>query len=774
MAKIKKNYKYYEEMDFGKYGFGPTPTEPKPDKFCRLGKIIGLKETQNRVVLEFLLNNNKVFLNIEFPKIGGARIYLENGGFFKPEELTSLNKTEKGYLTSDNSLICINKDTDNWSIAFSDGEDGLFILNNDSLIFGFVEESCEKVKLTSVINQNETFCGCGERFGGIEQTGERHQFWNCDCGYHGDSEFLELWRSYKNVPLLHSSNNYSLFFNSFYPANSDIGYSDENVWSWDFWGPTLDIYLWSGNLKKVIKQYTDLTGKPFLPPKWAFEYMSGGGNGFWYGEDWGNGNIPEKYLSVLKNVLNGYKDMGTPNVAALYGEGWLAYNEDSYALMKPYGTRMLSWNPPDYSIEYERELLPGVPDSELPRIKAVFDPSQEAGNYIDFFNPNVKQMLINRYKRFYEMGLHGGMLDFAEMVPDYALYCNGMTGREMHNFNPYWYGKLYGEAAKEILGDDYLYYCRGGCAGSQKWCANFSGDQAAKFFGLKQQLSSGLTLGLCGFSAWGADLAGYENVPETDVFIRGIQFSTFQPLMRAHGTRTRCPWDFGEKAVEVYKYYYWLRENMVDMLYSNAIKSHKSGLPMMQTVGLAFPDEKEYAYLDTEYLFCDDFLVRPIMEKDADKTDVFFPDGIWYDLYDGKSYEAGEREIDVCIEKIPVFIKSGAIIPMRGKNAELSVPFDCENASSFLTVTPPSKETVTEFYFSNDEKPVTFVSSPVDRNSYLLTAKDCEVTKLLIYGGVSEILVDGVPSEFEKRDIKAGICSVSFATVKWNNIKITR
>ena len=77
-----------------------------------------------------------------------------------------------------------------------------------------------------------------------------------------------------------------------------------------------------------------------------------------------------------------------------------------------------------------------------------------------------------------------------------------------------------------------------------------------------------------------------------------------------------------------------------------------------------------------------------------------------FDLYSGKTQTAGEREIDVCIEKIPVFIKSGAVIPMRGERAELSAAFESDKAIRFLVLTPPEEKTVTEVYYDKD-KPAT-------------------------------------------------------------------
>ena len=751
MHRTKKEYNTPENAAFGIYSFGPVPTEPVPDRFVKLERLVKTEIYKERIELFFDSGKEILKLVINTPAGGGVHIFSENAGYFKPKKLfcPDIKKEENAvsFKTADNSVVYISFDPEKWLISIG-GENGerLLEFGKDTFIFGYCTGNLEKIKMTFPIAEEMLF-GCGERFNGIDQTGNRHQFWNCDAAYHGDSRHYELWKSYKNIPLIHSTSGYSLFYNSFYPANSDLGYTQENLWSWDFWGPTLDIYVWSGNVRKTLIQYTELTGKPFLPPKWAFRYMAGGGNGFWYGSEWGKGNNPAAYLKVLRRLLDGYENLGTPNIAAVYGEGWIADNPEAYDMLREYGIRMLNWNPPDYPIEIMRENLPGVPDRELPRIKRTDNIAEDAGNYIDFHNPNAKQMLINRYRQYFEMGLRGGMLDFAEMVPDYALYCNGMTGREMHNFNPYWYGKLYGEAAKELVGgDDYLYFCRGGCAGSQQWCANFSGDQAAKFYGLRQQLSSALTLGLCGFSAWGGDLAGYEGMPSEEVFCRGIEFSTFQPLMRAHGTCTRCPWDFGKTAAEVYKKYYYLRENLVSKLYSNAVASSKTGLPMMQAMALAFPEQKEITAVDSQYLFCDDMLVAPVFEQNAEFTKVHFPKGSWYDLWTGKKATGGKtQKIPVTILDIPVYLRSGTVMPviLSGNNLRLAFPFNADSSAEALLITPPDKKRAVTVYFDKN-KSTEYITEPITEKHFsVMNGAKLFPKILLIYAEVCEVRTFG-------------------------------
>lgn len=755
MPRKKRVYETTASAAYGVFGFGPSPTPVEVDRWVFPDRLTAVKKSPRELVLCMDANGIKLDFSLTLPALGGVRLRLGQGGFFNPEETAEIvagggADGETAFSTADGARVRVTDANGRWAVEIADASARAQLrFDADSFAFGYRNGTLEKVKWTFPIAENEKLFGCGERFGGLDQAGERQLFWNTDCGYHGNSEKMELWRSYKNIPLLHSSRGHSVFFSSYYPAVSDLGFADEARGFWEFWGPTFDLFVWTGAMRDTIRRYTDLTGKTVLPPRWAFHYMSGGGNGFWYGPKWGENNNPKEYLALLRSVLEGYDRLGTPHVAALYGEGYLADNDRSYELLNAAGTRMLCWNPPDYSKSRMQGLLPGVPEDELPRLKDVRDPSREAGNYIDFFNPHTKDMLINCYRHRYEIGLRGGMLDFAEMVPDYALYSNGMTGREMHNFNPYWYGKLYGEAAREILGEDYLYYCRGGCAGSQRWCANFSGDQAATFFGLRQQMMSGLSLGFCGVSAWGADLAGYEGKPEPEVFIRGMQFATFQPLMRAHGTRTRCPWDFGEEAEAVYRRYYWLRENLVDKLYGSAIAAHRTGLPMMQAMALAFPGSGALEGVESQYLFCEDLLVAPVLESGVAAVEVHFPPGSWYALWDG-TRETGERtsSVPVTLEDCPVYLRAGSVIPAEvSENLRLAEPMDDGNSARALLLTPPDSRRETRFWTS-PEAGVDFISEPLGDGAFRVRSSEpFAVSALLVYGVVKELRIDGAPAE---------------------------
>ena len=504
----KKMYRQVEKNEFGKFNSGASPTEPIVDEWRILEKIVDIVKFEERLKITYQLGNENIDFVISAPSLGGIRITTTESSFFNPTE-----REEIHFIESDDKDIILFRTMDGtefhlvngpeWTIKIFDIYNVLqYCLTKDSVRFGFYENKLVKIRLEFDIDPDDVLLGMGEKFSDINQNGKRQFLWNTNCEYDIDSDGLELWKSYKNVPLLHSSRGNTLFYASYYPAVSDLGYTNPYKGIWEFWETEFDIYIWTGTLDKRLRSYTRLTGKPFLPPKWAFRYTMGAGNQVWYGENWEKENNPEKYLKILKEMLNGYRRLGITNLSAIYGEGWISENRIAYEILNAQGIRMIVWCTPDSELEQNRKYLPNVKEEDYPIIKMKEGSKQESGGRIDFFNHNAKVLIRNQKNDYFIKGMRGGMLGYSEQITEDDMYCNGITGKEMHNWGAYWYTKVYGEATREIVDDDYIYYCREGCAGSQQWAAVYSGNQPAELYGLKQQLNAGLSAGLCGFAVW--------------------------------------------------------------------------------------------------------------------------------------------------------------------------------------------------------------------------------------------------------------------------------
>ncbi|MBP3381031.1 MAG: glycoside hydrolase family 31 protein [Clostridia bacterium] len=559
------------------------------------------------------------------------------------------------------------------------------------------------------------------------------------------------------MPVLHSTNGYFLFVNSMYGGWFDFGKTTPYVYSLEFNGPVTDLYVFVGTPKENLKAYTDLTGHSIIPPKWVHQYWIGGGAPQW--KDPGpEPKDPDYYQIALRNYINGYAEMGIHHIAACYGEGGPSLNKAGYDIAAEHGIRMLIWNHPSVSWDLAKKVLGTENMFELPQLttkQGKYIKIETGAPWVDFTNPNTKTVIRERYKQYFDWGLKGAMIDFGEFVTPDALLYNGKDGNAMHNEHSYWYAKTMKEIFEERLGDDYILFERSACAGSQKFVANFGGDQAARFYGLKQAYYAGLTIGASGFNIWGSDIGGYngggDRASEPDMYMRWLEFATFSPIMRSHGTgKERNPWAYGEVAVELFKRLYWWRENMLDYIYSNAINAHYTAEPMMRVMAIEFPGE-DVAKVDTQYMFGSERLVAPVIDEGRRCKMVVFPKGNWVNLWTRENY-AGDRRVMVTAQddEIPVYLRPGAAMVLNlTESLEICENMEDKKVVKALLTTPADAKREVKHYVDADTA-YTFITDKVANEAVTVTNQDgFKLDAVLVYGmEATKVLVDGKETTF--------------------------
>jgi len=179
--------------------------------------------------------------------------------------------------------------------------------------------------------------------------------------------------------------------------------------------------------------------------------------------------------------------------------------------------------------------------------------------YFDFTDPAALDLLRVYWAQRLDLGVAGTMVDFGDLVPRDALFHDGSTGEQMHNWYAHLYHRYMHQVFEERRGDDHVLFSRGASPGSQADVSQMAGDHASNFRGLDESIAGGLSISASGFSNWGADVGGYEGKPDEEVYERWIEFGAFSPLMRFHGTEPREPWFYSDAAIATYKKYAWLR-----------------------------------------------------------------------------------------------------------------------------------------------------------------------------------------------------------------------
>ncbi|HEX3626774.1 MAG TPA: TIM-barrel domain-containing protein [Verrucomicrobiae bacterium] len=707
-------------------------------KWAPLSGVDSAQTNGNVLNLHGFAGGHSVNLHLSLPKAGGVRIYGDNEGYFKPEELLPSNVDPSSgsiSISDSNGRIVIGREP--FSISFY-GSDGNLVtqIGPNDLAFRFGSDgNVSAVDFKNSLGSSEVIFGFGERYNHFNENGNVLTLWGMD-DWSGNTIGLRN-QTYKPIALFHSSRGYTVFDNSTYRLRADIGKTDPGRYRLTQQGPIFDYYFWTGSPERAIASYTALTGEPILPPKWAFEpWMGRTGRGW--------NATSHNAVAEEERVTKLFAGLDIPH-SAIYAEGSSCESPALNQFMAARNIKVLSWFYPVISESDQARLLPDIQTNQLPLLNAGNTKASLKLGYVDYSNPNALELFRRWWKYRLDVGVAGSMVDFGDRVPEEATFYDGRSGAEMHNFYAYDYHRTCNEVFREKRGNDFILFGRPAAPGDQRWVAQFAGDHPANFTGLQSVVNGALNLCACGFSTWGSDLGGFVGWPEPAVYMRWTQFGCFSPLMRCHGRTPREPWNYGDAAVANYKYCTWVRENLLNYVYNAAADAHETGIPIMQSIAMAYPDDLSAASNNGEYMFGRDLLVAPVITEDNNKT-IAFPPGTWTDLWNGQTIRGPESyTTNVPLDKIPVYLKSGSIVP-AWLNHDLQFGQSMSGGRvKALIVTPPDKDEQAAFEFDAapispepaQQTPGAVVKLQPGINGFSVTLSHFESDYLVIYGAKS-------------------------------------
>ena len=740
-------------------------------QWCDSTTVTSIQKQEKAFVIRVKIGTKTKSLAVTFPKLGGVR-FTETEGFFKYDDnlpLTYIGKKNLKVAAGENAVVFRKDEEKGFLLDVQKNGKTLLSLDGDSFAFGFVGnkvKKLKKVKFTAPFADGEMLYGLGERYNKFNQVGCRAYLWNLDTAFCKDTQ-----ESYQNIPLLHSTAGYTLFFNNTYGGRADFGVEKANVYSFDYLGTAMDLFVFTDSALKNLEHYIAITGRPILPPKWAYEYWMGGALGAWENEG-------KSFQQNLREYLDGYAEMGIHHIAACFGESGPCKTEECYEMLKESGCRMHFWNWPglcrDHGLQSEGDDFDttGMTDQEhiLELGRRVFGsdaiedqpfPLEKKNGkwdissvWFDFTHPNVHELLDRRYKRFFALGLKGAMVDFGEFIKaDWKLH-NGEMGETAHNQHAYWYGKAMFEVFHKYCGDDHILYQRAGCAGSQHWTVHFGGDQSGNPKGLKQALTGLVTSAASCMPTWGSDIAGLGGSPTNETYVRWLQHGTFSPIMRAHAGGCRPgsnPWNYGDTAKAEFPKLYWWRENMLPYIYSHAVNAHKTGAPIAFPMVMLFPDDKS-AVAEDQYMFGTELLVAPVTDEYLNWRMVAFPEGNWYNLWTGEKFEGGRTLYVLApIETIPVYVREGAVMVLSVPADTLATSTNLEDvALTNAVMVAPAEGKRTLVHNEDADTAYTFVTDKLADEAVTVENVDgMELGGIIVNGlAATKVVVDGKEAEF--------------------------
>lgn len=467
-------------------------------------------------------------------------------------------------------------------------------------------------------------------------------------------QFLNGGRS--PIPWLVSPAGWGLFFH--HPMGTFDLTGREGVFRPSVAAQAQDIFLiLAREPATILKEFAQLSGFPHLPPLWAFGYQQ-------------SHRTLASRDAVLEEVKT-FREKKLPCDVMIYlGTGFAPSGWNT-------GHASFAFNPkifPDPKAMFDqmhhedmRVVLHvlGVPFDLHGRVSDQSSDPDSAANY------------WRDHLEVFHTGIDGWWVDDGdELLPQARLDRNRM----------YWEGPL--EQRPNVRPFSIQ---RNGYAGLQQYGFLWSGDVNSAWQTLRTQIAAGLNTALSGIPYWGTDTGGFFTTKEltAELYVRWFQFSSFCPLFRSHG-RTwmlRLPWGWNRGDVgpveddpkllpapedlhhpeveEICRKYLNLRYQLLPYLYSAVRETHRTGMPLMRALWLAFPTDPRALAVDDAYMWGESLLVAPVTTASAKDRTVYLPHGTWFDYWTAETIAGGiDHTCPVDLATMPLYVKAGSILPL--------------------------------------------------------------------------------------------------------------
>lgn len=560
------------------------------------------------------------------------------------------------------------------------GKQILTTKNYGDYVMRYVHTEGDNYRIRYVFNAND-----GEHIYGLGQEQEDA------FDRKGTSTELVHYNTKSVIPFYYSSLGYGFLWNNPAPGRCETTFN-HTMWVADS-AYQADFIVFVGDTPKdVMKTYADLTGYSPMMPKWAA--------GFW--------QCKCRYESqdILLNVAREYKRRGIPIDAIVID--FFHWTEQGDLKFDP-----KYWPDPKAMCDELKEMGIEPVVSVWPTISPKSENWDEMNNrnmlvrtengqyptfdffgmitFIDPTNPETAKFYWDKVKKnYYDYGIKNFWLDEAEPEVHPQQFANlkmyAGNGAQTALIYPYYYNKIFYDGLKSEGETEIISLTRAAYTGSQRVGACvWNGDIMSSFFALRQSISSGLSMAMCGIPWWNSDIGGFlfgdtESKSFRELIVRWFQFGLFCPIMRLHGTRLNqsyyvdeAPdvmvkgggyneiWHFGDENYPVLKKLIETREKMRPYTLAIAKEASENGSPMMRPMFYEFPQDKKCYELWDQYMFGGDILFAPIYNEGQTEREVYLPEGEWISVLDKKEYAGGQTvDMHAEVSEYIAFVKKGS------------------------------------------------------------------------------------------------------------------
>uniref|UniRef100_A0A6Q2Z293 Glycoside hydrolase family 31 N-terminal domain-containing protein n=1 Tax=Esox lucius TaxID=8010 RepID=A0A6Q2Z293_ESOLU len=474
----------------------------------------------------------------------------------------------------------------------------------------------------------------------------------------------------------------------------------------------IDVFIMLGPTPTdVFAQYASLTGTQAFPPLAALAYHQC---------RW-NYNDQEDVAAV---------DQGFDQHDIPYDFIWLDIEHAD-------GKRYFTWDP--HKFPQPKEMLQGLEDKRR-KMVAIVDPHIKVDNsykihseirsrgfyiknkdggdyegwcwpgnsgYPDFTNPEMRAWWASMFAYDQYEGSRENLYTWNDMNepsvfngPEVTMHKDAVHGnwehRDLHNIYGLYVQMATAEGLIQRSGgvERPFVLTRAFFAGSQRYGAVWTGDNAAEWDHLKITIPMCLSLGLVGVSFCGADVGGFFKSPSPELLVRWYQTGAYQPFFRAHAhldTPRREPWLFGPENTALIREAVRQRYALLPYWYQLFYHAHRTGQPVMRALWVEYPQDTATFSMDDQFLLGRDLLVHPVTEEGARGVTAYLPGNgeVWFDVHTFQKHNGGQNlYIPVTMSSIPVFQRGGSIIPRKVRVRRSSSCMEHDPYTLYVALSP--------------------------------------------------------------------------------------
>lgn len=574
------------------------------------------------------------------------------------------------------------------------------LLHADIVDLAYMEDNNHRRIHTSEISPEDCFYGFGEKSGSFNKAQKFMSMSPKDAMGYNPRETDSL---YKHIPFYIKLNRgtrkaVGYFYHNTCECDFDMGREKSNYWKphsrYRTDGGDIDLFLIAGpSVRQVVERYTDLTGKSAMLPRYALGYL---GSSMYYPE------LDNDCDDAILDFIDTTREEKIPVDGFQLSSGYCTVETD-----KGIKRCVFTWNkkrfkdPREFFAQMEKRgvtvspnVKPGIllihPKLDEMKTKGMFIKASDSdepgigtwwggkGVFADFTNPSTrtywKEMLKENVLEYGTSSVWNDNCEYDSLV-DKDCRCDfegkGGTIGQLKSVMSNIMCHITDEAIHETFTNTRPYIvCRSGHCGIQRYAQTWAGDNLTCWDSLKYNIATILGMSLSGVANQGCDIGGfYGPSPEAELMVRWIQNGIFQPRFSIHSTNTDNtvtePWMYGD-CTDYIREAIGLRYQLSPYLYSLMERAHETGLPIMEPMCSAFQEDVNCYEEGVDFMLGDSLLVANVVEKGAVSRKVYLPEGeTFYDFYTRAAYEGGRTvELPVDLGSIPLFVRSGAIIPM--------------------------------------------------------------------------------------------------------------